>query len=58
MLAPPAQYEQQVLADLAQLEKERKMPFITSWERMGMEKGLLLAIEDSIQSKFGAERPL
>jgi hypothetical protein len=41
--------------DVAKLEEERRMPFITSVERAGIRKGLLTGIEVCLRMKFGAE---
>ena len=39
--------------DLALLQQEKRMPYITSIERIGMEKGLLEGIAISLEAKFG-----
>lgn len=31
------------------------MPYVTSWERMGMKKGVLKSIQLVLESKFGEE---
>jgi hypothetical protein len=36
-------------------EEERNVPFITTPERIGIEKGLLQGIEEALQAKFGEE---
>jgi hypothetical protein len=36
-------------------EEEKRMPFITTPERLGLEKGLLLGIEACLKVKFGPE---
>jgi hypothetical protein len=41
--------------EVAQYEKEKHMPFMTTPERIGLEKGLLRGIEVSLDVKFGAE---
>jgi hypothetical protein len=38
-----------------QIEEERIMPFVTTPERFGIEKGLLFAIEDLLRIRFGEE---
>src|SRR5712691_1275020 len=40
VLTLPAGLEARLQAELMQLERERQMPYITSFERMGIEKGL------------------
>jgi hypothetical protein len=51
-LPPPLrlQFEQ----DLARFEEERRMPYVTSIERSGITKGLLIGIEDLLDLRFGA----
>ena len=39
MLTLPAGLEARLQAELVQLERERQVPYITSFERMGIEKG-------------------
>jgi hypothetical protein len=41
--------------DTLQYEEEKRMPFMTTPERIGMEKGLLEGIEVSLDLKFGEE---
>jgi hypothetical protein len=41
--------------EVAQYEKEKHMPFMTTPERIGLEKGLLIGIEAYLDGKFGAE---
>ena len=40
---------------MAAYQQEKRMPFVTIAERVGMEKGLLEGIEECLQLKFGAE---
>jgi hypothetical protein len=41
--------------DVNAYEEERVVPFITSIERIGIEKGMLQLIEDGLQTKFGED---
>jgi hypothetical protein len=41
--------------EMTEYQEEKRMPFITTPERIGMEKGLLEGIEVSLDVKFGAE---
>src|SRR5262249_29518697 len=40
--------------EITMYQEEKRMPFITAPERIGMEKGLLKGIEVSLKIKFGA----
>ena len=40
MMTLPAELENRFCLEIEQFEKERKMPYITSFERLGMKKGL------------------
>jgi hypothetical protein len=55
LLDLPAGLERRVSEKLAQYDRERQMPFVTSFERVGMEKGLHKGIEAVLDIKFGAE---
>ncbi|MBV6626457.1 MAG: cytosolic protein [Rivularia sp. (in: Bacteria)] len=59
MLTLPFELEQEFRHDLEQLEEERGMKYVTSFERSGIEKGkqeaLLKGIEISLEVKFGSE---
>jgi hypothetical protein len=52
-LPPPlrTQFEQ----DVARLEEERHMPYVSSIERSGIAKGLLAGIKALLEVRFGAE---
>jgi hypothetical protein len=39
--------------DVERIEEERRMPYVTSVERIGIRRGLLTAIEDLLGDKFG-----
>jgi hypothetical protein len=41
--------------DVTTYEEERRMPFITTPEWIGIQKGMLLIIEDTLRAKFGEE---
>jgi hypothetical protein len=41
--------------EITQYQEEKRMPFITTPERIGMEKGYLTGIEVALEIKFGAE---
>jgi hypothetical protein len=47
----PAELESSYERELSQLEEERRMPYVTTFERHGM----LDIIETQLQAKFGAE---
>ena len=51
--------EQQFWQEVIQLEEDRRMPYITSVERIGIQKGirqgLLKGIELGLRLKFGSE---
>ena len=49
VLTLPAGLEARFQAELVQLERERQMPYITSIERMGIEKGLQQGLQQGIQ---------
>ena len=67
MIDLPQALERPFWEEVHQIEQEKRMPFITSVERIGMEKGreqgrvegrrdeLLAAIEDLLGAKFSAE---
>ena len=54
----PPELDRQLLRDLEQIEEVRRMPYVTSAERIGIEKGLreglLIGIEQVLKLKFGA----
>ena len=59
----PEELEQQIWIEVIQLEEERRMPYITSVERIGIQKGirqgmregLLKGISLGLRLKFGSE---
>lgn len=57
VLALPAGLEARVQAELVQLEGERQMPYITSIERMGIEKGIqqgeVIVLKRLLTRRFG-----
>jgi hypothetical protein len=54
MELPPA-LEGRFLEDMSTYQEERRMPFITTPERVGIRKGMLLMIEGALRAKFGEE---
>ena len=58
MLQLPEELEQQFRQDFEQFEEERRMPYVTSIERLareeGREEGLVEAIAMALETKFGA----
>jgi hypothetical protein len=50
----PEPLEQQFRDEITALQ-EKRMPFMDTFERVGMEKGLLQGIEVALDMKFGAE---
>jgi hypothetical protein len=51
----PATQENLLWDEIDEYQKEKNMPFITTAERVGMEKGLLEGLEICLRMKFGAE---
>jgi hypothetical protein len=51
---PPA-LEALFRQELDSYAEEKRMPYLTTWERYGMAKGLLEGIEECLQMKFGEE---
>jgi hypothetical protein len=55
----PAPLDGRFWEEVKQIQEERKMPFLTTPERIGMQKGrregLLTAIEDLLRARFGEE---
>ncbi len=54
VLELPEPLDQLFREDLAAFQQEKRMPFISTPERMGLEKGLLEGIEVALKMKFGA----
>ena len=58
MLQLPEELEQQFRQDFEQFEEDRRMPYVTSIERLaraeGREEGLVEAIAMALETKFGA----
>jgi hypothetical protein len=52
MISLPRELEAQFLKDVYLLEEEKKMPYITSAERFGIEKGVMMGLEQLRQDKF------
>jgi len=48
----PAELEQEFQQELNQYEEEKRMPYITSVERMGMEKGMRESVIDVLEIRF------
>jgi hypothetical protein len=59
VMSLPEALEQEFQQELSQYEEERRMPYITSVERIGIQKGirqgLLKGIELGLRLKFGTE---
>jgi hypothetical protein len=55
LLRLPRELEEEVTRKTEGLGEARRMPYITSWELMGMEKELLEAIESGLEIRFGTE---
>jgi hypothetical protein len=51
----PQELEQRFQQEITAYQQEKRMPFMTIFERVGMEKGLLEGLEVSLQLKFGDE---
>jgi hypothetical protein len=48
LMSLPAELEQEFQQELNQYEEEKRMPYITSVERMGMEKGMIQKARESV----------
>jgi len=59
VMSLPSELEQEFQQELSQYEEERRMPYITSVERIGIQKGikqgLLKGISLGLMRKFGSE---
>ncbi len=55
LLDLPAKYNQEVWQEVYAIEKEKQMPFVTSFEKIGYERGLHKAIELGLELRFGAD---
>jgi hypothetical protein len=67
LLQLPKELEEELLQDLRNYEEENLMPYVTSFERIGMEKGmdkgfkqgtrngLLMGIDSLLEFRFGSE---
>jgi hypothetical protein len=55
MMDLPPVLNQLFWQEIEEYEEEKKMPFITTPERIGMQRGLLEGIEMCLKMKFGAE---
>jgi hypothetical protein len=53
MLTLPLDLETEFLREVEQLEAEREMRYVTSFERVARREGLLEAIELGLELKFG-----
>ncbi|NCQ98257.1 MAG: cytosolic protein, partial [Microcystis aeruginosa L211-101] len=48
LMSLPTELEQEFQQELNQYEEEKRMPYITSVERMGMEKGMIQKARESV----------
>jgi hypothetical protein len=55
LLRLPRALEAEFWRSVRQEEEARNMPYITSVERIGLRRGLLLGLEPALEAKFGAE---
>jgi hypothetical protein len=55
MMDLPKPLEKLFWDEIYHYEEDKRMPFLTTPERLGLEKGLLKGIEVSLEVKFGAE---
>jgi hypothetical protein len=59
LLRLPRELEEEVARETEGLGEANRMPYITSWEQIGMDKGLakglLEAVESGLEIRFGAE---
>jgi hypothetical protein len=51
----PEELENSFWQEVTQYEEEKKMPYVTSAERIGLKKGLVEGIAISLELKFGSE---
>ena len=54
MIDLPLELEEKFSEQLSQFEEEQQMPYVTSIERLGIEKGIKNAIEMVLEARFGA----
>ena len=54
LLALPPEHAARVLREVEAIEEERKMPYVTSVERIGVERGKRQAVLQVAQARFGA----
>ena len=52
LMSLPTELEQEFQQELNQYEEEKRMPYITSVERMGMEKGMRESVIDALEIRF------
>ncbi|CCI12528.1 conserved hypothetical protein [Microcystis aeruginosa PCC 9806] len=52
LVSLPTKLEQEFQQELNQYEEEKRMPYITSVERMGMEKGMRESVIDALEIRF------
>ncbi|AOC54037.1 hypothetical protein amyaer_3332 [Microcystis aeruginosa NIES-2481] len=52
LMSLPTKLEQEFQQKLNQYEEEKRMPYITSVERMGMEKGMRESVIDALEIRF------
>jgi hypothetical protein len=55
MMDLPPELEERFQEEFRRYEEEKHMPYITSFERSGIKKGLLEGIEELLELKFGTE---
>jgi hypothetical protein len=55
LLELPEELEDGFLAQVAAIQESKKMPYVTSIERLGIRKGMLRSLELSLEQRFGAE---
>jgi hypothetical protein len=53
MMVLPPMLEQVFSHELDQIQKEKQMPFVTSIERVALQKGIRMGIKSLLKSKFG-----
>ena len=51
----PEELERSFWQEVTQYEEEKKMPYVTTGERIGLQKGLLEGIKMGLELKFGSE---
>ena len=52
LMSLPSELEQEFQQELNQYEEEKRMPYVTSVERIGREKGMRESVIDALEIRF------